>query len=187
MADEDDDFEGRLKAFSESLKGLSESRLELLKSADGLVGKILTGHLIAEELLTICLEIKCANPERLEDARLGFSQKVNLVRAFEVFPMITDHVWPLVFKLNSLRNHLVHDLDQGKVEKLSSEFISLVNQTQNRSKKIAKKLGVEEPILIDKDSDDALFQALHYTLGALDMLALWTNHLDALIAQQKND
>ena len=184
MPDELDNFDKRLRMFSESLEGLSESRLEILKSADGVIGKILVGHLIAEELLTICLEVRCSNYEHLENARLRFYQKVNLVRAFDRVPEITEDFWPLLFKLNALRNNLSHDIEQTKVEKLSAEFITLVLAAQKRSAKLAKKFGTEKPVFIDEDAEDALYQALHYTLGGLHMITVWTNHLDEMMSRK---
>lgn len=184
MASDEKAFETQLREFSDYLNELSQDRLATLKSASGTLGKILTGHLIAEELLGICLEVRSTNPEYIEKANLRFFQKLQLVRAHQGIPEITEDFWPLLLKLNALRNHLAHDLQQGKLDALAKELIALVEKSQDRSAALAEKFGVDEPVYIDAKADDALFQALHYILGGLHAITVWTHHLEALVAHK---
>jgi hypothetical protein len=80
---------------------------EQLSTIDDVVQVILNSHLQVEADLDDVLAAIFYHPERLEEARLTFMQKVHIARAF-TWNMDERSDWSLMTTLNALRNEAVH-------------------------------------------------------------------------------
>jgi hypothetical protein len=82
-----------------------------------------------EEMLMVIIEREFKHAEALEAARLGFSQKLNMVKAI-VKTKIDDHfdtVFTAINDLNEkLRNPLVHRLEHKDMEQRVDRFCEFV-------------------------------------------------------------
>jgi hypothetical protein len=80
---------------------------------------ILKGHLLIEEGLFAAIEAKCESGTYLDNARLTFFQKLQIVRALYIEPNAKkDPMIPMldaVEALNMLRNRLAHNLEPKDV------------------------------------------------------------------------
>lgn len=83
---------------------------------------VLKGHLLAEETLDELIELRCAEPQHIEYARISFAIKITLARAL-CGDIVWKGSWPLLKKLNQLRNGLAHNLDSPKLPQLVSAFL----------------------------------------------------------------
>jgi hypothetical protein len=124
---------------------------------------LIKAHLLVEQHLTALIRHKCHDTESLIDARLGFLQKVNLVKAL-IAGHCTVDFWNSVVLLNTLRNSLAHELEP---KKLAAYLATLRQQS--------KKLGITVPVILADDfkTDSGLLKA---------MLCKWLGDLGALDA-----
>jgi len=86
---------------------------------------VIKGHLVVERCLFEILQINMHNHKYLEDAKLSFAQLLNLVKAISKIPP-HESTFGCIKKLNSLRNHLAHNLPNEKTDKMIDEFIDYV-------------------------------------------------------------
>src|ERR1700694_1634976 len=82
---------------------------DYVHKVDPLALVILKGHLIVESALDNILSVLFFYPEHLREARLGFVQKVHIVRAFALRKNKAP-IWPIILAVNELRNEITHNL-----------------------------------------------------------------------------
>jgi hypothetical protein len=84
-----------------------------LTEIDEIAQVILKGHLDVEMHLDDALRTICFHPEHLEENRLSFAQKVNVVRAYALNR--SDRMeWNVIRKLNEVRNQIAHRGQEGR-------------------------------------------------------------------------
>lgn len=89
---------------------------------------ILKVHLLIERLLDKYLSLNLEKPDKLNSARLTFSQKAALVSAMH-HDTECDWLWGNIRSLNKLRNELSHNLENNKLIDLLGEFILSVEKS----------------------------------------------------------
>lgn len=93
---------------------------------------ILKGHLLIEALLREVIARKFAKPESLKEAKLGFSQCVFIAEA--IYAKETPSwLWVALHKLNTIRNHLAHNLEPKGVEDRIADFVDYVEGYRDKS------------------------------------------------------
>jgi hypothetical protein len=75
---------------------------------------VVKSHIILEQHLTRLISHYCRVPTYLENARLQFSQKIQLAKAFVYFP-VPDEIWRSLELMNSIRNDVAHNLNPPKL------------------------------------------------------------------------
>ena len=94
---------------------------------------ILKGHLVLEEIVRTIIKEKLPHPEALKDARLDCFQAICLAESL----CSENHreIWPILKKLNKMRNDIAHNLDNkginDKIDALNSAWPSGLN-SENR-------------------------------------------------------
>lgn len=84
---------------------------------------ILKAHLAIEQVFRDYLDKHLLHPEALKDARIGFMQRMHLIRA--ISNADPKHwYWTAVTKLNSIRNQLAHHLAPKDLERLTEEYVT---------------------------------------------------------------
>ncbi len=84
---------------------------------------VLKAHLAIEQVFRDYLERRLLHPEALKEARLGFMQRMHLVRA--ISRADPKHwSWTAITKLNSIRNRLAHHLAPKELNRLTDEYIA---------------------------------------------------------------
>lgn len=101
---------------------------EKMAQLDPLLQAVLTGHLIIETALDNILTEVFFHPEHVfKEARLGFSQKVHVVRAYGL-RKDDNSIWDLVLAVNSVRNEIAHNLAgekrDARLQQLRSLFMA---------------------------------------------------------------
>lgn len=86
---------------------------------------VIKGHLVVERCLYTILSAKMIYPKCLGDAKLSFLQLLNLVKATSKLPL-HQKTFDGIRKLNSLRNHLAHNLPNQETDEKIEDFISSV-------------------------------------------------------------
>ena len=94
-----------------------------LQVVDDLAQIVLKGHLVLEEIMSEAIETFVHHGEKIQDARLQFSQKVKICRSMSLNEQ-DNPMWDLLQAINTLRNQMSHSLDRGKRER---KVDSLVN------------------------------------------------------------
>jgi hypothetical protein len=107
VADEDD-FRGRFRRFLPRSKDLT---LIVLK-----------GHLLVEEAINGLIDEHLSNPAALASARLGFAQRLAVLRAL-LSEGAFEHWLDSAEKLNTLRNRMAHQLAPPQLERHIAEFL----------------------------------------------------------------
>ena len=99
--------------------------LELLPKTDDLTLITLKGHLIVEEALNTLVKSHCNYPGYIIKARLSFAQLSSLSKALISMP-IHEQVFPVIDKLNKLRNNLAHNITSNKADQLAKELVGII-------------------------------------------------------------
>jgi hypothetical protein len=86
---------------------------------------VIKGHLVVERCLYSILSANMNYPKYLEEAKLSFAQLLNLVKATSKLPLHQE-TFDGIKKLNSLRNHLAHNLPNQETYKKIECFINSV-------------------------------------------------------------
>jgi hypothetical protein len=86
---------------------------------------VIKGHLVVERCMYEILQAHMNHPKYLEQARFSFAQLLQLVKAISKIPP-HENTFGSIKKLNSLRNHLAHNLPNEKTDKMIDEFIDYV-------------------------------------------------------------
>ncbi|ELA7817941.1 hypothetical protein Q6U60_000705 [Vibrio alginolyticus] len=105
-----------------------------------LLNKILRGHLLVEEVLNDIFKNLLHYPEELggnSGTKLDCHQVICLTSAMYKESYFTreqlHHIWVSVKKLNSLRNHLAHNIPKSEIEHKVGDFVSYVQANLNIS------------------------------------------------------
>ena len=85
------------------------------------------GHLVIEEQLWQVIRESLPNPSALDDARLSFAQLVALAEAVTKGDQL-DTRWPLVRRLNWLRNRYAHQIQPETMERDVGGFLTEICQ-----------------------------------------------------------
>jgi hypothetical protein len=157
------------KVFADS-DALASKIDRLLPTSNDLVGLVLRGHLIVEELLFAACTAYCRDPAHLKMARLRFPQLVSLLRALEKIPAVPPAYWSALLELNSLRNTLAHQLEHQDLGIRTARFVIAVGQ-----------VGLQRALPKPDTSPEALKAALHYIIGGLQAVAVWHSALETLL------
>jgi hypothetical protein len=101
---------------------------EKMGQIDPLLQAVLTGHLIIETALDNILTVIFFHPEQVfKEARLSFSQKVHVVRAYGL-RKDDNSIWDLMLSVNSVRNEIAHNLAgekrDARLQQLRSLFMA---------------------------------------------------------------
>ncbi len=162
------------KSILKSLLGTREERSQrfdqILRTPDELVGLVLRGHLIVEELLYAAVSAHCQEAGHLRTARLRFPQLVALLRALEKISAVPPNYWTALSELNGLRNALAHNLEPQDLASRATRFVALVAEGSTQAK-------FPEPY----SSPEALETALFYLIGGLEVIAVWQTAVEELI------
>jgi len=102
---------------------------------DSLLEIVLKGHIFIESLLNSILREYFPSPKFFDEARLGFYQKLKLVRAKHWREQNND-IWVLVEKINKLRNDMAHGLDQEKIKKSLNKVLEYQLQIEKQPEQI---------------------------------------------------
>lgn len=132
---------------------------------------ILKEHLFVEELLFDILKLHCRDSGPIENIKLGFSHKLNLVHAMfgshlpgMEFP---KNVWAALNKLNKLRNSLAHNIDSPRAAEAFKSFVSSYSQLVGKEVKVSI---TDEIPGIDRKLGLELIGIIMYLLGFLGCL-----------------
>jgi hypothetical protein len=103
---------------------------------------ILKCHLLIEELLEKIITNASKNPNHVVKAKLSFSQKIHIARAFSSLKK-EAWLWGSIKKLNDTRNELAHELSAQKKNEMCEKFISIVEGefTKPEQKILSEKFG----------------------------------------------
>jgi hypothetical protein len=81
--------------------------------------QLLQAHLYYDHVVTCMLTEELKNPDAINVKRMGFFQKLRLIRAMGLLP---EQLTIVVERINSLRNRIAHDLnfeiDENQVQEL---------------------------------------------------------------------
>lgn len=91
---------------------------------------ILKTHLLIEELLAMIISRAAKDPSAIEEANLGFAQKMQLARAFSNLGR-EAWLWEALQALNQTRNKLAHRLSATEIQQRCDAFIELVERSQD--------------------------------------------------------
>lgn len=106
---------------------------EELAVVDAVAQVTLKGHLKIEELLEEILSLYLFHTEHLEDARLGFFQKLCIARALALRKNQVP-IWKLIAAINALRNDLAHSKSgQKRQQKISTIRQLYIEETRESS------------------------------------------------------
>jgi|TARA_B100000700_G_scaffold8263_1_gene8657 hypothetical protein len=97
---------------------------ELLPETEDVELVVLKGHLIVEEMLYAIAEEHCSDVKAFREARLTFAQLLNVTRAMVKLPVL-ETCAPIIKKLNTLRNQLMHNLEPGGLDERIYELQEL--------------------------------------------------------------
>lgn len=142
----------------------------LLPTSDDLVGLVLRGHLLVEELLFSSCAAFCRDAEQLKGARLRFPQLVSLLRALEKIPAVPPDYWAALLELNSFRNALAHQLEHKDIEGRISRFVSAV-----------RLAAADTQLPVPANSHEAVKTALHFLIGGLEVVSVWHASVEELL------
>ena len=108
-----------------TLKEIQDKFMGEIAYVDDLSQIVLKGHLVMEELMTEAIGRFILHGNILPEVKLQFHQKLNLCRSMSVSDQ-DNPMWSLIIKINSLRNHLSHSLNNDdrskRVQSLKSNF-----------------------------------------------------------------
>ena len=88
---------------------------EHLYCEDDITLVVLKGHLLIEDSLMTIIRKFVPHGEFINEARLGFFQKVQIARSLS-WDEHRNEAWELALKLNRVRNDMAHALEHPKVE-----------------------------------------------------------------------
>jgi hypothetical protein len=161
----------RWTQFKDEHEATAAAYLQALKGQQDLLGLILKGHLVVEDMLRRALALHCVEADHLKGTRFKFGQLVSLLRALQKIP-VPDDVWEAAIALNRLRNEAAHSLTETKLAELVTIFIS--------STSIAKNQRIKDL----PDVPSAAFpMAIHYLVGQFDMACMWYAGVEALVSE----
>ena len=127
---------------------------EKMAQTDPLLQAVLTGHLIIETALDNILALVFFHPEHVfKEARLSFSQKVHVVRAYGLRKH-DNSIWDLILAVNSVRNEIAHNLAGEKRDARRQQLRSLLmaeasGEMQAALEKDWKRLkDVPDPVIV---------------------------------------
>lgn len=87
---------------------------------------VLRVHLLIEELLFAIVSQRFPFPQRVESARLNFSQKTQLAKACIEVDGQNSWLWGAIRELNSARTSMAHHLDTAATLAAAEKFVGLV-------------------------------------------------------------
>ncbi|MEG3789155.1 hypothetical protein V1318_03380 [Lysobacter sp. CCNWLW3] len=96
--------------------------MSLLDRGDDTLDLVLRGHLHVEQLLLAMIEEWAITPRHIIEAKLGFSQKLSLVRALNLHHP-NEPIWHALSALNTLRNDFAHRLSSDHRDRKIQTFI----------------------------------------------------------------
>lgn len=105
---------------NESLQEIQNRFMGEIAYVDEVAQIVLKGHLAIEELMTEAIERFVLHGEFIAEVKLQFHQKLTLCRAISVNEQ-DNPMWGLIGKINNVRNHLSHSLnDNRRAEKIQA-------------------------------------------------------------------
>lgn len=142
---------------SEAAKEILAKLEEHMRFVDESALVVLKGHLVIEETLGEIISTYVFHAEHLEQARLGFAQKVAIARTMSLDEHNND-MWQLIVAINGLRNELAHSLQPPMRAQKTQTLIDL-----------HKKLGgcVQTSDFKDLPEHIVLSFVISYALGFL--------------------
>lgn len=96
-----------------------------IPKSDDVTLVVIKGHLVVENCLYKIFSTHIKNHKYLDDAKLSFIQLLNLVKAISSVPFHQE-TFEQIKKLNTLRNHLAHNLTNEQTGKKVNDFIESV-------------------------------------------------------------
>ena len=132
---------GEEKFFEAAQKRLAEFNARWDQDI-GAIGRVLRSHLIVEYYMTAYLQAANPNLGIIDDAKIGFAQKVDLLGDHDA--QITNLV-PGIRRLNTVRNRLTHNLSASVTQDDVNSLMSVGFYRVMRSalEKGHQKLGTE--------------------------------------------
>lgn len=108
--------------------------------------RILKAHLIVEEEINAILEKLLPNAAALRGARLTFFQRVKLLRALDINPVLITGL-DAAEKLNAMRNTLAHQLVPTGLDNIVLEFVEQVRKAHPDLPELAEEVPLERKFL----------------------------------------
>ncbi len=172
-----DSYGGKEKFFTTVKRQLAEFNARWDQDI-GAMGRVLRSHLIVEYYMTAYLQKANPNLGVIDDAQLGFAQKVNLLG--ENNALITELI-PGIRRLNTVRNRLAHNLSVSVTPDDVNSFrsIGIYWAMRKESEKRSEPFGVEP---LDIYDHFAQFTASSFHHAASEDSAYWR---DALSMKRK--
>ncbi|WP_426787515.1 hypothetical protein [Xanthomonas campestris] len=130
---------------------------DLLQQGDGYLDLILRGHLHIEQMLRALIDEWAVNPKYVTEAKLSFSQKLNIVRSLNLHHP-DEPIWQALGALNSLRNDFAHQLNSDQREKKIQRFIALTVADSPQQPRADEATNTREELL----------GCLAYLMGSLE-------------------
>lgn len=163
-----DSYGGKEKFFEATKKRLAEFNMRWDQDI-GAMGRVLRSHLIVEHYMTAYLQKVNPNLGVIDEARIGFAQKVDLLGDHDI--LITELI-PGIRRVNTVRNRLAHNLSvsvtQDDVNSFSS--IGIYWAMRKESEKRSPKFGAEPLDIYDHFSQ---FSASIFHHASSDESAYW--------------
>lgn len=114
------------------------------------IGRILRAHLFVEHFLTELLQAKNPRLGSLDNARLGFAQKVSLLGT--ELSEIQDLV-PGIRRLNKIRNRVAHSLHANLTAEDAETLLScgFFRAMREESARVRSQTSSQEPLVVIED------------------------------------
>ena len=108
---------------------------------------LLKGHLLIEaELIDICARF-LRNPDALEDGRVPFGVRLNLVRALVGEDAMPESFWTAIKDLNGIRNDLAHQLEPKGIDKALHQFLRRFNEIEDCRTVLRDETSIPERLI----------------------------------------
>jgi hypothetical protein len=114
----------------------------------GTIGRIVRAHLFVEYYLTQYIQVKNPNLADIDEAKLGFAQKVALLSPGD---KSIGHLIPGLRRLNKVRNRLAHTLKAEVALEDSQDLLSIDIFREMRNAGARPQLPSEDPVDILED------------------------------------
>lgn len=165
-----DSYGGKEKFFEATQKRLAEFNARWDQDI-GAMGRVLRSHLIVEYYMTAYLQAANPNLGVIDDAKIGFAQKVDLLGDHDT--LITNLI-PGIRRLNTVRNRLAHNLSVSVTQDDVNSFksVGIYWAMRKASEKGHQKFGTEP---LDIYDHFAQFTASTFHHASSDDSTYWRN------------
>jgi hypothetical protein len=130
--------------------------------------RMLKAHLIVEEEINAIIEKLLPNAAALRGARLTFLQRVRLLRAMDINPVLIAGL-DAAEKLNAMRNKLAHQLVPSGLDDIVVEFVEQVRKAHPNVPQLTEDAPLETKFLRCTIAVCGGLGAYRSTIGQIDV------------------